>query len=51
MIDPYVYEGTDVLVNKLNIMDYEKLMDVEKEFTTVRIKLILDDVGAIFLNS
>lgn len=23
--DPYVYEGTDVLINKLNIRDSEKL--------------------------
>lgn len=43
MTDPYVYEGTDVLINKLNIKDNETLQKAEKEFTTVRIKQIIDD--------
>lgn len=30
--DPYVYEGTDVLINKLNIRDSEKLDKAESDF-------------------
>jgi len=30
--DPYVYEGTDVLINKLNIRDPEKLEKAESDF-------------------
>ncbi len=47
MIDPYVYEGTDVLINKFNINDNDTLQMVEKEFTTVRIKEILGDTKLI----
>ena len=43
MIDPYLYEGTDVLINKLNIKDNQILQKAEKEFTTVRMKQIFDD--------
>ena len=43
MIDPYIYEGTDVLINKLNIKDNQTLQNAEKEFTTVRMKQIFDD--------
>lgn len=38
MKDPYVYKGTNVLVNTLNIKDYDRLEFVEKEITTVRLK-------------
>ena len=38
MRDPYVYKGTNVLVNTLNIKEYDRLEFVEKEFTTVRLK-------------
>lgn len=38
MKDPYVYKGTNVLINKLNIKDYDQLEFVEKEITTVRLK-------------
>jgi cell filamentation protein len=38
MRDPYVYKGTNVLINTLNIKDHEHLEFVEKEFTTVRLK-------------
>src|SRR5690625_4711352 len=31
-MDPYVYEGTDVLINKMNIRNAEKLIDVEAHF-------------------
>jgi len=30
-MDPYVYEGTDVLINKMNIRNAEKLIDVEAQ--------------------
>lgn len=36
--DPYVYKGTNVLINTLNIKDHEHLEFVEKEITTVRLK-------------
>lgn len=38
MNDPYVYKGTHILVNTLNIKDYDRLEFVEKELTTVRLK-------------
>ncbi|MCC5880288.1 MAG: Fic family protein [Idiomarina sp.] len=34
--DSYCYEGTDVLINKLNIRDAEELAHAEAEFTTLR---------------
>lgn len=40
MNDPYVYPGTDVLINKLNIMDKDELSVAENELTVARIKLI-----------
>lgn len=30
-MDPYVYEGTEVLINKMNIRNAEKLIDVEAQ--------------------
>lgn len=33
-----MYKGTNVLVNTLNIKEYDRLECVEKEFTTVRLK-------------
>jgi len=38
MKDPYVYSGTNVLINTLNIKDHVQLELVEKEITTVRLK-------------
>lgn len=38
MKDPYVYKGTNILVNSLNIKEYDHLEFVEKEITTVRLK-------------
>lgn len=32
----YVYPGTDVLKNKLNIKDFEKLQNIEREIASVR---------------
>ncbi|MDW5299211.1 MAG: Fic family protein [Sedimentibacter sp.] len=49
MIDPYVYDDTNVLINKINIKDYEMLMKIEKEFTTVRMKQIIDDEDGILI--
>lgn len=40
MNDPYVYPGTDVLINKLNIKDGEELAIVENKLTLARMKLI-----------
>jgi|SRR5699024_5778805 len=36
-MDPYVYEGTDVLINKMNIRNAEKLIDVEAQFFIVNV--------------
>lgn len=30
-MDPYVYEGTDVLINKMNIRNAEELIEVEAQ--------------------
>lgn len=30
-MDPYVYEGTSILKNKLNIRDEQKLIDIEAQ--------------------
>lgn len=38
MKDPYVYSGTNVLINTLNIKDPIQLEFVEKEIITVRLK-------------
>ena len=38
MIDPYVYKGTSILINTLNIKNHDQLEFAEKEITTVRLK-------------
>ena len=38
MEDPYVYPGTDILKNKLNIKDADELQDVEKKLVAIRSK-------------
>ena len=35
--DPYVYEGTAVLINKLNIRDSDKLDKAESDFASLAI--------------
>lgn len=40
MNDSYVYPRTDVLINKLNIMDRGELSVAENELTVARMKLI-----------
>lgn len=38
----YCYKGTDVLVNKLGIQDYEKLQAIERKLTMLRILDLID---------
>ncbi len=38
----YCYPGTDVLVNKLGIQDYEKLQVIERKLTMLRILDLID---------
>lgn len=40
MKDPYVYEGTKILKNKLNIHDESKLDKAETDFATIAIKML-----------
>ncbi len=40
MKDPYVYEGTDVLINKLNIKDNKELDAVESEYAIFNIDVL-----------
>lgn len=40
MNDPYVYPGTEVLINKLNIRDKENLDSAENELTVARLAMI-----------
>ncbi len=40
MGDIYLYEGTDVLKNLLNIRDKEKLDEAEADYVTYRLKEI-----------
>jgi cell filamentation protein len=41
--DPYVYEGTDILVNKLNIRDSEKLDKAESDFASLAISQLRNE--------
>ena len=41
--DPYVYEGTDVLINKLNIRDSEKLDKAESDFASLAISQLRNE--------
>lgn len=43
MRDIYLYEGTDVLKNLLNIRDREKLEEAESGYVTYRLKEIAAD--------
>lgn len=46
-MDPYVYQNSNVLINKLNIMDEQKLIDVEAQLiiaSVVDIYSIIDDL-------
>ena len=49
--DPYVYEGTDVLINKLNIRDSSKLDKAESDFASLAISQLRNsdfEVSSIF---
>ena len=51
MNDPYVYEGTSVLKNKLNIRDSEKLERAEADFlilATSNLKRSNFEINSIF---
>ena len=43
MHDPYLYEGTEVLRNKLGIRDKAELEKAEGDYTSFRLRSILDD--------
>ncbi|SES64943.1 Fic/DOC family protein [[Clostridium] polysaccharolyticum] len=38
----YCYPGTDILVNKLGIQEYEKLQAIERKLTMLRILELID---------
>ena len=42
MRDPYLYPNTEVLKNKLSVLDNEKLNTIEAEYTSTRLKEIMD---------
>jgi len=43
MRDPYLYPNTEVMQNKLGVMDNEKLNFIEAEYTSTRIKEIIEN--------
>lgn len=43
MRDPYLYEGTEVLKNKLGIRDKAELEMAEGDYTSFRLRSILDE--------
>lgn len=44
MKDPYVYKGTDILINRLNIKDAELLKQAEADITTQRLITVDDEI-------
>ena len=44
MADSYLYKGTNVLINKLNIRDLETLNQAEADFTVQRLVTVDDEV-------
>ena len=44
MKDPYVYENTEILINKLNIRDEKVLLQAEADLTTQRLIDIDDEI-------
>lgn len=44
MLDPYVYEDTGVLINKLGIKDYEELRQAEADISFVKLLTVDRDV-------
>lgn len=49
MKDPYVYEGTNVLINKLNIKDNDKLRQAEADIGVIKL-LTVDELKGNKLN-
>lgn len=47
MYDPYLYENSDVLVNKLNIRDKSELDSIERNITAVKLMQI-ENIGGNF---
>jgi len=43
MRDPYLYPNTEVLKNKLGVIDNVKLNTIEAEYTSTRLKEIIED--------
>lgn len=43
MRDPYLYPNTEVLKNRLGVMDNEKLNTIEAEYTSTRLKEIIEN--------
>lgn len=41
MRDPYLYPNTEILINKFNIKDIDKLNSLEADFTRSRLKDII----------
>ncbi len=41
--DPYLYSGTNILINKLNIYDDENHKEMEAEYTSLRLKQIIEN--------
>jgi len=43
MRDPYLYPNTEVLKNKFSVIDNEKLNTMEAEYTSTRLKEIIEN--------
>ena len=43
MLDPYLYPNTEVLKNKFSVIDNEKLNTIEAEYTSTRLKEIIEN--------
>lgn len=43
MNDPYLYPNTEVLINKFAIKDDKTLNEMEAEYTSTRIKQLVDN--------
>ena len=50
MRDPYVYEGTNVLINKLNIKDEKELDRAESELAIFAVELLKESSFTISLS-
>jgi cell filamentation protein len=49
MIDPYLYPDTEILINKFNIRDTEKLAEIEANYTALRLdELVASSIAGEF---